>query len=134
MKQSAILRAPRARADGWAGKRIGRVRVIGLAGRKWLARSRQSWLLWVVECSVCGGQAVVSTNNLIARSYASGCGPCTRATMAERCSVKVGGGVTIAQIARATGLKLNTVYQRYHRGWPRHRLGQVAQPRRAHDR
>jgi hypothetical protein len=38
-------------------------------------------------------------------------------------SRRVGDGRTVAQIAHATGLKVDTVYHRLIRGWKPHELG-----------
>jgi hypothetical protein len=47
----------------------------------------------------------------------------------EHYSVRLRDGVTIGQLAEMTGLKLDTVYHRYIRGWPRWRLGVATQVR-----
>jgi hypothetical protein len=51
-----------------------------------------------------------------------------RAAAANKTSVQLPDGRTIAQIARATGLRLDTVYHRHLRGWPAYRLGEVTRP------
>lgn len=48
----------------------------------------------------------------------------------EQQSVKLPSGRTIAEVAQATGIALDTVYQRWHRGWPESDLALPVLPSR----
>ena len=80
---------------------------------------------WIVRCD-CGKVYRVSMSSW--RGYGRGggirsCRDCMdRYATADKISVRVEGGQTVAQLARMTGLRLNTVYVRLLRGWSRHEL------------
>ena len=62
------------------------------------------------------------------------CLACNRFSASIRCtssSVALPDGRTIAGIAKAHGLPLNTVYRRWTRGWPLERLADPLTPQRA---
>jgi hypothetical protein len=119
------------------GRTFGDLKVLAFAGRHdfgvspatgWRVRVRK----YRVRCK-CGSEFDVVGGRL--RSGVTqrcvACGRKASRTKAKAKSVRLPDGRTLAQIADATGLRLDTVYHRYIRGWPHWRLAETPQARPA---
>lgn len=124
------------------GSRFGSLTVLSLAGRRDHGINSEGWrqrsLLWLVRCD-CGVEFTTLGGRLRGDRYYQGtrqCRACAEAEGARRgrmdFSVRLSDGRTIAQIAAASGLKVNTVYRRYLRGWPPEYLGVETKGRRGY--
>ncbi len=106
------------------GKTYGDLLVLDIGGRRGKHRCV------VVQCS-CGAEYEVQGHTL-RYGYAQRCRACHDARCArlvrEEHSVPLPDGQTVATIAAASGLKLNTVYRRWLRGWPVEKLGAPLEP------
>jgi hypothetical protein len=115
------------------GKRFGKWKVLGYAWTKRYPDGRNQHAKWRCRCD-CGNVALVWGYRM-RRGASTRCMECAAAEAAKRAkevlSVRLPDGRTIAQIAAASGLRLDTVYHRFIRGWPAHRLGEVPQRRSA---
>lgn len=119
------LKAPQREPDV-AGQYMGVLKVIGVVGRKWVSNGRANWLLWAVECAACGEQDVLSSNVIYSARkghHQNFCRRCAAGGNADAQSVRLPDGRSIREIAKAAGLKHDTVYHRYIRGWPHDQLG-----------
>jgi hypothetical protein len=112
------------------GKRYGRLTVIADAGREDLGRKPYSngWRLRLRQVRVrcdCGEEFVARASHV--RLRIRRCLDCAKEENADRnrneASVHLPNGKTIAQVAEASGVSLNTVYRRWLRGWPVEKLG-----------
>lgn len=106
------------------GKRYGALRVIAdLPHRRYPSGFKVRMVL--VRCD-CGRVYEACAPDVRYRLRKHGCVDCRpeNGVSAVR-SVRLPDGRSIAQIAKASGLRLDTVYHRYIRGWPHHRLGEV---------
>lgn len=119
------MKAPYPHAKRTINRTYGSLKVIGLVGRKRIPAG-QTFLLYAVECLNCGAQSVASITNL--QRQHGGCRHCYRDEIREGFSVLLPDGRTLAQIAYANRLKLDTVYHRYIRGWPHDALGRAPLP------
>ncbi len=110
------------------GRRYGRFVVLSEAGKR-TAPSGQRYRLVAARCD-CGSRGLYVAQALrVGRS--TQCKSCSARASGLKMSVRLSDGRSIAQIAAATGLNLDTVYHRLVRGWPEWRLGEVTQRRSA---
>ena len=108
------------------GKRYGDLVVLQRVGRPKGACFKASWVRVKCRC----GKVWTTEAHHVRSGRTKRCLKCHKATAKERrISVRLPSGRTVADIADATGLRLDTVYHRWIRGWPEKRLGQ---PARAH--
>ncbi len=123
----------RSRRNGFidlTGQRFGKWTVLAYG---WKVRSpdgRNQHARWRCRCE-CGAIEFV-WGHTMRRGASTQCVACAKEASAahqrEHASVRLPDGRTIAQIAAAAGLRLDTVYHRFIRGWPHHRLGEVTRP------
>lgn len=103
------------------GRTFGQVRVLRLLPPRPGAKHRS----WEAQCR-CGKRWPVE-GRLLRTGGVKRCLECKNAYIAaymrKYASVKLPDGRTIAQIALVTGVRLDTVYHRWIRGWPLHALG-----------
>jgi hypothetical protein len=101
------------------GRRFGSVKVIRWDG--WLGHHKA----WLVRCDC--GKEWRTRSQALREGDTRRCSDCRDQRFREygkaALSVRVYNGKTLAQIADAAGLTLNTVYRRWLRGWPVARLG-----------
>lgn len=102
--------------------RDGRLFVIEYTGRQHYPNAKPH-LRVRVWCTACGKLFVTTAHHLRA-GRVDGCPRCSRIVGADKVSVLLSNGKTIAQVARESGVKLDTVYHRYVRGWPEADLGE----------
>lgn len=86
-----------------------------------------------VWCTGCGALFVTLKSHVVQRLL-NACRRCSAVAGADKVSVLLEDGRTIAQVARESGVKLDTVYHRYIRGWPLERLGEPARKRTGRER
>lgn len=108
------------------GQRFGSWVVLAPAGMRY-SPSRNGRMLWRCRCD-CGAEADVSSHSL-RYGGSTRCRVCARQAAAaygrRKASVKLPNGWTVAQVALAHGLPLDTVYGRWRRGWP---VGELSRP------
>lgn len=113
---------PKARA--MIGRRYGSLRVLALAGIYTSPLGREHCLV-LVRCD-CGRERKVVAHQI--RDKTRSCRVCSRRQNAQQqrdeASVVLPSGRTLANIAAAAGLKLDTVYHRWIRGWPEKALSE----------
>lgn len=105
------------------GRRYGHLVVLGYAGRRLVGRQRK--LVVRVRCDC--GEVLEMVAAALRNQNVRQCRACGVASAAKAQSVRLPDGRTLAQIADACGLKLDTVYHRFIRGWEHWRLGEVTQ-------
>lgn len=104
------------------GKRYGRLVVLAEAGDRWYGT--QSARLVRVRCD-CGAEYDASAYHLRA-GRAQQCRPCGKKVSASKNrarSTRLPSGRTLVEIAQASGVSLNTVTQRWLRGWSEEHMG-----------
>lgn len=111
------------------GRRIGEWTVLRRV-IDYVAPCGQHATMWLCRCS-CGAEHHVAARALMETDGRAGasrrCAECAKernvARQREEVSTPLPDGRTIARIAAASGLKLDTVYRRWLRGWPLDMLG-----------
>jgi hypothetical protein len=125
------MRARRRDFVDLTGQRFGKWTVLAYhATRRYENGNAQAQ--WRCRCD-CGTVSLV-WGHAMRRGGSTRCMECQKAAMTERgkkMSVRLPDGRTIAQIAAASGLLLDTVYHRHIRGWPAWRLAEMPQKRSA---
>lgn len=101
------------------GKRFGHLVVIGPAPRF------ERGLRWFVRCD-CGGMPYSVRGDSLRKRGVSQCSACAEKLCAEKgraMSTRLPSGKTLVQVAATSGVSLNTVTQRWIRGWDERDLG-----------
>jgi hypothetical protein len=99
------------------GRRFGKWLVLGPGKLRTFPSGIQA-RYWICRCD-CGTRHETQGQHL-RHGKSRQCNDCAnhkRAAFGRSRSRRVGDGRTVSQIALATGVKLNTVYQRFYRGW-----------------
>ncbi len=92
---------------------------------KRLGANEEGRIRWLVRCD-CGQKYAVTSQQLTGTRSVPGVNRC------RSCANKYGGsahvvlktGKTLGELARETGIKLNTLYVRWMRGWPHDRISE----------
>jgi hypothetical protein len=106
-----------------SGQRFGKLLVLGPGPVKRFP-CKQSHRMWRVRCD-CGAVSMTLGFQL-RQGVSSQCVACGRAASAKwnrAHSTRLPSGRTVAEVALASGVALNTVFQRYKRGWAEDDLG-----------
>lgn len=104
---------------GMVGKKYGHLTVLDVVTRKRHPAGGSS-LMVLARCD-CGRKTKVYAANV--RSGANECRRCAHATGAAKSSRVLPSGDTYRELSRRTGIPINTINQRWLRGWPEKDLG-----------
>ncbi len=116
------------RAIPMVGRRYGRLVVVAEAGKRETPGGQRCRMVAAV-CD-CGSRGIHIAQSL-RQGRSTQCRACGARASGRKTSTRLSDGRTVAQVAAATGLRLDTVYHRLVRGWPEWRLGEVTQRRSA---